>query len=99
MPASKALGKHFAETQSQRPDLLQPISVSRAHLIERFSNKKQCRLVATRYDKFAANYLAFLRLASIRIWLRANESTPKSAPTTTPGANIVSISFLALTAG
>ena len=31
---------------------------------------------ATRYDKLAANYLAFIKLASIRIWLRANESAP-----------------------
>ena len=47
------------------------------NLIERFFNKiKQCRRVATRYDKLAANYLAFIKLASIRIWLRANESTP-----------------------
>lgn len=46
------------------------------NLIERFFNKiKQCRRVATRYDKLAANYLAFVELASIRIWLRANEST------------------------
>jgi transposase len=37
---------------------------------------KQCRRVATRYDKLAANYLAFIKLASIRIWLRANESAP-----------------------
>jgi len=45
--------------------------------IERFFNKiKQCRRVATRYDKLAANYLAFVKLASILIWLRANESTP-----------------------
>jgi transposase len=29
-----------------------------------------------RYDKLAANYLAFVQLASIRLWLRANESTP-----------------------
>jgi len=43
----------------------------------RFFNKiKQCRRVATRYDKLAANYLAFIKLASIRIWLRANESAP-----------------------
>jgi hypothetical protein len=27
-------------------------------------------------DKLAANYLAFVKLASIRIWLRANECTP-----------------------
>jgi transposase len=72
------MGEHSAETKSQRPDLLQPVSVSRArNLIERFFNKiKQCRRVATRYDQHAANYLAFVKLASIRIWLRANESTP-----------------------
>ena len=28
--------------------------------------------VSTRYDKLAANYLAFVKLASIRIWLRAD---------------------------
>jgi transposase len=45
--------------------------------VERFFNKiRQYRRVATRYDKFAANYLAFVKLASIQIWLRANESTP-----------------------
>jgi transposase len=44
--------------------------------VERFFNRiKQCRRVATRYDKLAANYLAFVQLASIRLWLRANEST------------------------
>lgn len=44
--------------------------------IERFFNRiKQCRRVATRYDKLAANYLAFVQLASIRLWLRAYEST------------------------
>ena len=47
------------------------------NLVERFfSEIKQCRRAATRYDKLAANYLAFVKLASIRIWLRANESTP-----------------------
>ena len=46
------------------------------NLIERFFNKiKQCRRVATRYDKLAANYLVFIKLASIRIWLRANDCT------------------------
>jgi hypothetical protein len=40
-------------------------------LVERFFNKiKQCRRVATRYDKLAANYLAFVQLASIWLWLR-----------------------------
>jgi transposase len=45
------------------------------NLVERFFNKiKHCRRVATRYDKLAANYLAFVQLASFRLWLRANES-------------------------
>jgi transposase len=43
----------------------------------RFFNKiKHCRRIATRYDKLAADCLAFIKLASIRIWLRATESTP-----------------------
>jgi len=45
------------------------------NLVERFFNKiKHCRRVATQYDKLAANYLAFIQLASIRLWLRVNES-------------------------
>jgi tRNA G26 N,N-dimethylase Trm1 len=48
--------------------------------VERFFNKiKQCRRVATRYDKLAANYLAFVQLASIRVWLRVNESAVQEA--------------------
>jgi transposase len=31
-----------------------------------FNKIKHCRRVATRYDKLAANYLAFVQLASIR---------------------------------
>jgi transposase len=47
------------------------------NLVERFFNKiKQCRRVATRYDKLAANYLAFIQIASIKLWLRVNESAP-----------------------
>jgi transposase len=44
---------------------------------DRFFNKiKQWRRVATRYDKLAANDLAFIELASIRLWQRVNASTP-----------------------
>lgn len=44
-------------------------------LVERFFSKlKHFRAVATRYDKRADNYLASVQLASIRIWLRHNES-------------------------
>jgi hypothetical protein len=52
---------------------------------ERFFSKiKQCRRVATACDKLAANYLAFVKLASLRIWLRANESTPWSTRAAAP---------------
>jgi transposase len=41
-----------------------------ADLLSSRNKIKQCRRIATRYDKLAANYLAFIKLASIRIWLR-----------------------------
>ena len=45
------------------------------NLVERFFNKlKHFRAIATRYEKHADNYLALLKLASTRIWLRAYES-------------------------
>jgi transposase len=43
--------------------------------VERFFNRiKHYRAVATRYDKRDDNFLASVQLASIRIWLRFNES-------------------------
>ncbi|MDU3132687.1 MAG: IS5/IS1182 family transposase, partial [Bradyrhizobium sp.] len=45
------------------------------NLVERFFNKlKHFRAVATRFEKHDDNYLALVKLASIRIWLRHNES-------------------------
>lgn len=45
------------------------------NLVERFFNKlKHFRAIATRYEKHAENYLALVKLASVRIWLRAYES-------------------------
>ncbi len=45
------------------------------NLVERFFNKiKHFRRVATRFEKYAENYLAMIKLASIRIWMRHNES-------------------------
>jgi hypothetical protein len=40
----------------------------------------QCRRIATRYDKLAANYPAFIKLASIHIRLRAYEAAPGLTP-------------------
>ena len=46
------------------------------NLIERFFSKlKHFRRVATRFDKLTANFLAMIQLASVRLWLRAYEST------------------------
>ncbi len=44
--------------------------------VERFFSKlKHFRRIATRYDKLAENFLAMVKLASMRLWLRAYEST------------------------
>jgi putative transposase len=41
------------------------------NLVERFFNKlKHFRRVATRYDKLLANFLGFVKLAAVAIWLR-----------------------------
>ena len=40
--------------------------------VERFFNRiKHFRRIATRYEKHATNYLAMLKLAAIKIWLRS----------------------------
>lgn len=35
-----------------------------------FAKLKQWRRIATRYDKIAANFLGFVKLASIMLWLK-----------------------------
>jgi len=41
------------------------------NLVERYFNKlKHFRAIATRYEKHDANYLALIKLASVRIWMR-----------------------------
>ena len=45
-------------------------------LIARFFSKlRHFRRIATRYDKLAENFLGMVKLASVRLWLRAFEST------------------------
>ena len=44
--------------------------------VERFFSKlKHFRRIAIRYDKLADNFLALVKLALMRLWLRAYEST------------------------
>ena len=45
------------------------------NLVERFFNKlKHFRAIATRFEKLPENYLALVKLAAIKIWLRHYES-------------------------
>jgi transposase len=45
------------------------------NLVERFFSKvKHFRAIATRYDKRDDNFLAGIKLAAVRIWLRTYES-------------------------
>ena len=65
------------ESDRSDPICFSPSLYRARNWIERFFNKiKHCRRVGTRYDKLAAKHLAFVQLASIRLWLRANESAP-----------------------
>ena len=82
---SNALRKQLVERGAwgnirAMPNRLEPPAFShwlyrKRNLVERFFNKlKHFRAVATRYDKRDDNYLASVKLASLRIWLRFNES-------------------------
>jgi transposase len=63
------------KSNRSNPICFSPYLYRARNRVERFFNRiKQCRRVATRYDRLAANYLAFVQLASIRLWLRVNES-------------------------
>ena len=60
----------------KEPICFSPHLYRERNLVERFFNKiKHLRRIATRYDKLAENYLAFIKLACVRVWLRAYEST------------------------
>ena len=60
----------------KKPICFSPLLYKARNQIERFFNKlKHFRRIATRYDKLASNYLAALKLASVRLWLRDYEST------------------------
>jgi hypothetical protein len=65
------------ERNRKDPFVFSPYLYRARNLVERFFNRnKQCRRV--RYDKLAANHRAFIKLAAIRIWLRAYETTSQS---------------------
>ena len=58
-----------------KPQAFSPWLYRQRNLVERFFNKlKHFRAIATRYDKRDDDFLAAVQLASVRIWLRSNES-------------------------
>ena len=58
--------------RKKEPICFSPHLYKARNLVERFFNKiKHFHRIATRYDKLAANYMAMVKLASIRVWLRA----------------------------
>ena len=62
------------------PICFSPYLYRARNLVERFFNKiKHCRRIATCHDKLAANYLAFVELASIRFGYAFMSSRPKLA--------------------
>lgn len=72
------MGQH-SKGNCSHPICLSPYLCRARKRVERFFNRiKQFRRLARRYDNLAANYLAFVQLASIRLWLHANETTPWS---------------------
>lgn len=58
------------------PICFSPYLYRQRNHVERFFNRiKHFRRIATRYEKRADNFLAFVKLAAIRLWLRVYEST------------------------
>ena len=62
---------HCLTQQQEGSSRLRPASLpSPRHLIENFfARLKQCRAIATRYDKTARNFLGAIRLAATGVWL------------------------------
>ena len=58
------------------PICFSPFLYKDRNAVERFFNKlKYFRRIATRYDKLGSTFLAMVKLAAIRLRLRAYEST------------------------
>jgi transposase len=58
--------------KSRKVDIkVEPLVYALRNHVERCFNKLKCsRRLATRYDKTAANYLAFVQIAAARLWTR-----------------------------
>jgi transposase len=64
------------KSNRKNPIVFSPHLYKARNVIERFFNKiKYFRRIATRYDKLGSTFLAMIKLAAIRLHLRAYEST------------------------
>lgn len=72
----RAWGNILPKRNRRKPICFSPRLYRDRNHVERFFNRnKHYRRIATRYDKLAENFLAFIKLASTRLWLRVYEST------------------------
>ena len=83
MPTGSETGSNSGGAAPNIPDkanrterhCFSPLLYSQRNRIERLFNKiKHFRRIVRRFEKRASNYLAMLKLAAIRIWLRTYES-------------------------
>ena len=59
-----------SKSNRKEPRVINRETYKLRNLIERMFNKlKNWRRVATRYDKTAASFLAFITIASIKLWM------------------------------
>jgi transposase len=76
-PARRARGQASRPNDRKQPICFSPYLYRARNLVDRFFNAiTQYRRIATRYDKLAVDYLAFVKLASIRLWLRVLSPRP-----------------------
>lgn len=75
--ASRGGWANIPPRQNRRePVCFSPYLYRHCNHVERFFNRiKHCRRIATRYEKHATNFLAFIKLAAIRLWLGVYAST------------------------
>ena len=62
----KELANIPPKSNRSAPICFSPCLYRARNQVERLIRIKQCRRVATRYDRLARNYLAFVQVASIR---------------------------------
>ena len=78
LPADPRIRPVIASRRDQpRSESFDRVLYRTRNVVERLINRlKQFRRVATRYEKRAANYLAMVTLAAVRLWLKGFADTP-----------------------